>query len=73
MVPGASGDRLCDGAPNAMGAEDEPLQVWIEIDPGTEPVAGRVAVAGAVARAFVGWLELVDAIDHARHPSNDED
>jgi hypothetical protein len=70
MVPGASGDRLWDSAPDAMGALDEPLRISIEIDRGTEPVAGTVAVAGASPRAFVGWMELVHAIDRARLSSD---
>ena len=66
MPPGASGGRLWDSAPDAMGAVDEPLRISIEIDPGTEPLAGRITVPGASPRAFVGWMELVHAIDHAR-------
>jgi hypothetical protein len=42
-------------------------RISIEIDPDTEPVAGRITVAGAAPRAFVGWMELVHAIDRARH------
>jgi hypothetical protein len=46
---------------------DEPLRISIELDPGTEPVAGRITIPGAEPRTFVGWMELVHAIDHARH------
>jgi hypothetical protein len=46
---------------------DEPLRISIELDSGTEPVAGRITVRGAEPRTFVGWMELVHAIDHARH------
>ena len=49
-----------------MGAVDEALRISIEIDPGTEPVAGRIAVAGAAPCACVGWMELVHAIDSVR-------
>jgi hypothetical protein len=45
---------------------DEPLRISIELDPGTEPVAGRLTVPGAAPRDFVGWMELVHAIDRAR-------
>jgi hypothetical protein len=45
---------------------DEPLRISIELDSGTEPVAGRITVPGAAPRAFVGWMELVHAIDRAR-------
>jgi hypothetical protein len=56
-----------------MGAVDEPLRISLEIDPGSEPVAGTIAVAGAAPRAFVGWMELVHAIDRARHFLGEED
>ena len=56
-----------------MGARYQPLRISIEIDPGTEPVAGWIAVAGAAPRPFVGWMELVHLIDRARHPSGEED
>jgi len=73
MIPGASADRLWDSAPEEMGAPIEPLRISIEIEPGTEPVAGRITVPGAAPRAFVGWMELVHAIDRARDPSSEED
>jgi hypothetical protein len=63
MLPGAVGDRLWDRAPDAM---DEPLRISIELDPGTEPLAGRIIVPGEAPRAFVGWMELVHLIDRAR-------
>jgi hypothetical protein len=44
----------------------EPLRISIELDPGSEPLAGRITVPGAAPRAFVGWMELVHAIDRAR-------
>jgi hypothetical protein len=52
---------------------DELLRISIELDPGAEPVAGRITVPGAEPRAFVGWMELVHAIDSARHSSSEED
>jgi hypothetical protein len=70
MSPGAGGDRLWDGAPDAMA---EPLRISIELDPGTEPVAGRITVVGEAPRAFVGWMELVHAIDRARLGSDARD
>jgi hypothetical protein len=45
---------------------DEPLRISIELDPGTEPLAGTITVPGTEPRTFVGWMELVHAIDHAR-------
>jgi hypothetical protein len=58
---------------DAMAALDELLRISIEIDPGAEPVAGRIIVAGDAPRAFVGWMELVHAIDRARHASTGDD
>lgn len=52
---------------SASDGMDEPLRIAIELHPGTEPVAGTITVAGAEPRAFVGWMELVHAIDLARH------
>jgi hypothetical protein len=49
-----------------MGAVDEALQISIEIDPSTEPVAARIVVASAAPCAFVGWMELVHANDSVR-------
>ena len=49
-----------------LGAVDEALRISIEIDPGTEPVAGRIAVTGAAPCACVGWMEFVHAIDSVR-------
>ena len=66
VLPGAGEDRLWDSARDAMDAVDEPLRISIELDPGTEPLAGRITVPGVAPRAFVGWMELVHAIDRAR-------
>jgi hypothetical protein len=56
-----------------MCAPEEPLRISIEIDPGSDPIAGRITVAGIAPRGFVGWMELVHAIDRARHPSAEDD
>jgi hypothetical protein len=56
-----------------MGAPVQPLRISIEIDPGTEPVSGNITLPGAAPRAFVGWMELVHAIDRARHFLGEED
>ena len=64
MLPGASSQRPWDSVSDVM---DVPLRISIELDPGTEPVAGRITVPGAEPRTFVGWMELVHAIDQARH------
>jgi hypothetical protein len=70
MLPVASCDRPWDSVSDAMA---EPLRISIELDPGTEPVAGRILVPGAAPRAFVGWMEFVHAIDSARHASTGDD
>jgi hypothetical protein len=69
MLPGASGGRRWDGARDAM----EPLRISIELDPDAEPVAGTITVSGAAPRAFVGWMELIHAIDRARLAREDRD
>jgi hypothetical protein len=51
----------------------EPLRISIELDPGAEPVAGTITVSGAAPRAFVGWMELIHAIDRARLARDDRD
>ena len=56
-----------------MGAEDEPLLISIEIVPRAQPIAGWITVVGAAPRPFVGWMELVHAIDRAGHARGDED
>jgi hypothetical protein len=66
MLPGARRDRLWNSARDAMDALDEPLRISIELDRGAEPLAGRITVPGTPPRAFVGWMELVHAIDSAR-------
>ena len=63
MLPGASSDRPWDRVSDAM---DEPLRISIELDPGTEPLAGTITVPGTEPRTFVGWMELVHVIDRAR-------
>jgi len=50
----------------AMGDSDQRVRVWIELEPGTEPVCGTIYVAAGEPREFVGWMELAHAIDHAR-------
>jgi hypothetical protein len=56
-----------------MGAPVQPLRISIEIDPGTEPVSGNITLPGAAPRAVVGWMELVHAINRARHFLGEED
>lgn len=48
---------------------DEPartVSVSIELAVGDEPVAGTISVRGGERREFVGWMQLVHAIDVAR-------
>jgi len=41
------------------------MQLSIEI--GSEPIAGSIAVENDVPQKFSGWIELVAAIESARH------
>ena len=41
------------------------MQLSIEI--GSEPISGSVAVENGVPQEFNGWIELVAAIESARH------
>jgi hypothetical protein len=42
------------------------MQLLIEI--GSEPIAGSVIVGAGPPQRFSGWIELVAAIESARHP-----
>lgn len=44
----------------------EPVRLQIEIDPGSDPISGKITEIASGARAFQGWLELTEAIEGAR-------
>jgi hypothetical protein len=41
-------------------------RVTIDIDVGSEPIAGQVDLAGARREMFVGWSELAELLEEAR-------
>ena len=52
---------------------DLPLQLKgsmvLDIDPDGEPIRGQLSVLDRGRRPFFGWLELVGAVEAARHPA----
>jgi hypothetical protein len=45
--------------------EDGPVRVVVELERTGSTISGEVAVAGAPAAAFFGWLELIDRLERA--------
>jgi len=43
----------------------EPVQVTVSLEPAAETIQGRIAVDGAPATEFFGWLELIGRIERA--------
>jgi hypothetical protein len=41
-------------------------QVMLELDPGSEPIAGRLLPADGAGSEFVGYLALISAIEAIR-------
>jgi hypothetical protein len=44
---------------------EPPVRVLVEIQTTGKTVAGQVAVEGASASGFFGWLELIDRLEQA--------
>ncbi len=51
--------------------EDGPVQVVVELERTGSTISGQMAVAGAPATGFIGWLELIDHLERAV-PGSDE-
>jgi hypothetical protein len=49
-----------------MPHEPAPDRLWIEVDPGAEPITGTVHRGTAAGRPFAGWLELLALLDGER-------
>jgi hypothetical protein len=45
--------------------EDGPVQVVVELERTGSTISGQMAVAGAPATGFFGWLELIDHLERA--------
>jgi hypothetical protein len=52
-----------DDAPTSASAPTRVLT--LEIDGGSDPIAGRLSEGGAPGRQFVGWLGLARALELA--------
>ena len=53
-------------------AASQPVRVMVEIDNGAETISGLIAVEGAPAGTFYGWLELIDRLERATSPRGAE-
>ena len=54
---------------SGMCSDAGPDRVWIEIDPGAEPISGVIHRGSEPARPFDGWLELVALLEAERDGS----
>jgi hypothetical protein len=52
--------------------EDGPVQVVVELERTGSTISGHLAIAGASATEFFGWLELIDRLERAAPPSAQE-
>jgi hypothetical protein len=50
-----------------MRERDGHLELTVKLDPAREPITGDIVASGGQARAFSGWLELMELLDAARH------
>ncbi len=49
---------------------ERPLRITLELEPGAEPIAGRLYADDRPRRSFYGWLEFAAAIESAyKEPS----
>jgi hypothetical protein len=44
----------------------EPLRLQIELQPASDPIEGHLAGEHGETVSFIGWLELIAAIEQAR-------
>ena len=51
-----------------LRAMTEKRRVIVETDPDAKPIAGCVGIEAEPCRPFVGWLELLTALDAALAP-----
>lgn len=42
---------------------DGPIELLLQIEEGTDPIQGRIGLAGGPTHAFRGWLGLAAAIE----------
>jgi hypothetical protein len=65
VAPTMPGDR----GRRKLVAMTEKRRVIVETDPDAKPIAGCVSPQDAPGRPFIGWLELISALDAALAPS----
>jgi hypothetical protein len=61
MRPAASGGTMA-----RMPEPDQEKRIEVTVDPGSEPISGRVRRAGEPEREFHGWMGLASEIERAR-------
>ncbi len=44
-------------------AKDDHVLIRLELEPRAEPIRGVISADGVLAREFVGWLGLADALE----------
>ena len=52
-------------ANHAVRTVMEPLRITLELEPGADPIAGRLYAHDLEGRRFYGWLEFAAALDAA--------
>ena len=59
-------------APESIGRMATETQVTLDLEVGSEPIAGRLSDDDGTTVAFVGWLELAAALERAIRTREDE-
>jgi hypothetical protein len=55
-----------------MREGDPELEITLRVVPEAEPITGSVGAGGGDSRWYVGWLELMAAVEALRHPEERE-
>ena len=56
-----------------MAEPSDMLRVVLEVERDTDPIRGTVADPSGPARAYVGWLALMGALDELRGAADEEE
>jgi hypothetical protein len=49
------------------------VKLSLELDPGSEPIVGRIQHADGTVTEFTGWLELTQVLEAARSVDRSDD
>lgn len=60
-------------APESIGRMATETQVTLDLEVGSEPIAGRLSDDRGTTVAFAGWLELAAALENAIRERDEED